>query len=49
MSRKFVCQQMHKARAVLDDTFSPAVPDSKVLFEPAVIKIACARQSSGWR
>ena len=27
VSRKFVYQQTHKARAVLDDAFSPAVPD----------------------
>ncbi len=38
VSRKFVHQQTHKARAVLDDAFSPAVPDSEVLFELAVIK-----------
>ena len=33
VSRKFVYQQMHKARTVLDDAFSPAVPDSEVLLE----------------
>ena len=38
VSRKFVYQQMHKARAALDDAFSPAVPDSEVLFELAVTK-----------
>src|SRR3954464_12734307 len=39
MSRKFVYQQMHKARAALDDAFSPATPDEAVLFELAVTKI----------
>ncbi len=38
VSRKFVYQQTHKARAVLDDAFSPAVPDGEVLFELAVTK-----------
>jgi len=38
VSRKFVYQQTHKARAVLDDAFSPAVPDSGVLFELTVTK-----------
>ena len=38
VSRKFVYQQTHKARAVLDGVFSPAVPDSGVLFELAVTK-----------
>ena len=38
VSRKFVYQQTHKARAALDDAFSPAVPDSQVLFELAVTK-----------
>ncbi len=38
VSRKFVYQQTHKARAVLDGAFSPAVPDSEVLFELAVTK-----------
>ncbi len=38
VSRKFVYQQTHKARAVLDDAFSPAVPDSEVLFGVAVTK-----------
>ena len=38
VSRKFVYQQTHKAAAVLDDAFSPATPDSEVLFELAVTK-----------
>src|SRR3712207_5424682 len=38
VSRKFVYQQTHKARAALDDAFSPAVPDGAVLFELAVTK-----------
>ena len=38
VSRKFVYRQTHKARAALDDAFSPAVPDSAVLFELAVTK-----------
>ncbi len=38
VSRKFVYQQTHKARATLDDAFSPATPDSAVLFELAVTK-----------
>ncbi len=38
VSRKFVYQQTHKARAALDGAFSPAVPDSAVLFELAVTK-----------
>src|SRR3954463_10170379 len=38
MSRKFVSQQTHKARAALDDAFSPATPDEAVLFELAVTK-----------
>ncbi|MEJ7715962.1 MAG: hypothetical protein WKF40_09810 [Thermoleophilaceae bacterium] len=38
MSRKFVYQQTHKARAALDDAFSPATPDDEVLFELAVTK-----------
>jgi len=38
VSRKFVYQQTHKARAALDDAFSPAVPDSQVLFELTVTK-----------
>ncbi len=38
VSRKFVYQQTHKARTVLDDAFSPAVPDGEVLFEVAVTK-----------
>src|SRR3954454_5443786 len=46
VSRKFVYQQTHKARGALDDAFSPAVPDSTVLFELTVIK-ACLRQVIG--
>jgi len=38
VSRKFVYQQTHKARAALADAFSPAVPDDEVLFELAVTK-----------
>jgi len=38
VSRKFVYQQTHKARAALDDTFSSATPDHEVLFEVAVSK-----------
>jgi len=38
VSRKFVYQQTHKARAALDGVFSPAVPDGAVLFELAVTK-----------
>ncbi|MGI4940388.1 MAG: hypothetical protein ACRYHQ_07480 [Janthinobacterium lividum] len=38
VSRKFVYQQTHKARAVLDDAFPPATPDDEVLFELAVTK-----------
>jgi len=38
VSRKFIYQQTHKAVAALDDAFSPAVPDSAVLFEVAVTK-----------
>jgi len=38
VSRKFVYQQTHKARAVLDDAFSSATPDGEVLFEVAVTK-----------
>ena len=37
VSRKFVYQQTHKARAALDDAFSPATPDEQtMLFELAV-------------
>ncbi len=39
VSRKFIYQQTHKARAVLDDAFSSATPDSEVLFEVAVTKV----------
>ncbi len=38
VSRKFVYQQTHKARAVLDDAFSSATPDGEVLFEVVVTK-----------
>ena len=38
VSRKFVYQQTHKARAALADAFSPAMPDDEVLFELAVTK-----------
>ncbi len=38
VSRKFIYRQTHKACAVLDDAFSPATPDDKVLFELAVTK-----------
>jgi len=38
VSRKFVYQQTHKARAALDDAFSSAASDSEVLFELAVTK-----------
>ena len=38
VSRKFVYQQTHKARTVLDGAFSPDVPDGAVLFELAVTK-----------
>jgi len=38
VSRKFVYQQTHKALTALDDAFSPAVPDSAVLFELTVTK-----------
>jgi len=38
VSRKFVYQQTHKARAALDDAFSSATPDDEVLFEVAVTK-----------
>ena len=38
VSRKFVYQQTHKARAALGDAFSTAVPDSMVLFELTVTK-----------
>src|SRR5215210_6953682 len=38
VSRKFVYQQTHRARAALNDAFSPATPDEAVLFELAVTK-----------
>ncbi len=43
VSRKFVHQQTHKARAVLDDAFSSATPDGEVLFELTVTRRGCAR------
>src|SRR3954471_8962272 len=36
VSRKFVYQQTHKARAALDEAFSSATPEEEVLFELAV-------------
>src|SRR4051812_36420884 len=36
VSRKFVYQQTHRARAALDEAFSPVVRDGEVLFELAV-------------
>src|SRR4051794_15825869 len=38
VSRKFVYQQTHKARAALDDAFSSTTPDEEVLFELGVTK-----------
>ncbi len=38
VSRKFIYQQTHKARTVLDDAFLSATPDGEVLFELAVTK-----------
>jgi transposase-like protein len=38
VSRKFVYQQTHKARAALDEAFSSTTPDEEVLFELAVTK-----------
>jgi len=38
VSRKFVHQQTHKARAALEDAFLSATPDHEVLFEVAVTK-----------
>src|SRR4051812_20933928 len=38
VSRKFVYQQTHKARAALNEAFSSATPDEEVLFELAVTK-----------
>src|SRR3954465_4056902 len=38
VSRKFVYQQRHKARAALDDAFSSTTPAEEVLFELAVTK-----------
>jgi len=39
VSRKFVYQQTHKARAALADAFMSATPDHEVLFELAVTKV----------
>ena len=47
VSRKFVYQQTDKAREALDDAFSPAVPDSEVLFELAVTKAWLRRVIAG--
>jgi len=38
VSRKFISQQAHKARAALDDAFSSGAPDNEVRFELAVTK-----------
>ena len=38
MSRKFVYEQAHKARAVLDEAFLAAVPEDKALFELTITK-----------
>src|SRR3954451_3449891 len=38
VSRKFVYQQTHKARAALDEAFSSATPDEAVLFELGLTK-----------
>jgi len=46
VSRKFIYQQTYKAAAALDDAFSPATSDDKVLFELAVTK-AWLRQAIG--
>jgi hypothetical protein len=43
VSRKFVYQQTHKARAALDEAFSSATPDEAVLFELAVTSAAGGR------
>ena len=37
VSRKFVHRQTRKARAALDEAFSPAAPSGEVLFELAVV------------
>jgi len=56
VSRKFVYQQTHKARAALDDAFLSATPDHEVLFEVAVTKtwlrqviVALALICHSWR
>jgi hypothetical protein len=38
VSRKFIYQQTHKARAALDDAFTATMPDDAVLFELTVTK-----------
>ena len=38
VSRKFIYQQTHKARAALDDAFTGTAPDDEVLFELTVTK-----------
>ena len=38
VSRKFVYQQTHKARAALDDAFTPITRDDAVLFELTVTR-----------
>ena len=38
VSRKFVYQQTHKARAALDDAFTATMPDDAVRFELTVTK-----------
>jgi hypothetical protein len=38
VSRKFIYQQTHKARAALDDAFVSATPDDEVLFELTLTK-----------
>jgi hypothetical protein len=38
VSRKFVYEQTHKARAALDDAFSSAAPEDEMLFELTVTK-----------
>ena len=38
VSRKFVYEQAHKARAVLDEAFLAAVPEDKALFELTITK-----------
>jgi hypothetical protein len=49
VSRKFVYQQTRAARTALNDAFSPAVPDSEVLFELAVTKAWLRQLIVAWR